>query len=165
MEIRYLRESDDRLAISKVYEESWKYVYKGIVPKEYLDSIQEGAWVSCLDTEGRYTLVMTDGQKIVGTSSFCRSRMTEMANYGEIISIYLLPEYMGKRYGRLLLNAVIHELKNMGFEEIFLWVLEDNHRARKFYEKSGFRKSNQYIEDCIGGKRLKEVQYCYELLC
>ena len=47
MEIRYLRESDDRLAISKVYEESWKYVYKGIVPKEYPDSIQEGAWVSC----------------------------------------------------------------------------------------------------------------------
>ena len=71
---------------------------------------------------------------------------------------------MRKRYGRLLLKAVIHELKNMGFEEIFLWVLEDNHRARRFYEKSGFRKSSQYIEDCIGGKRLKEVQYCYGLL-
>lgn len=140
MEIRYLRESDDRLAISKVYEESWKYAYKGIVPKEYLESIQEGAWVSCLDTEGRYTLVMTDGQKIVGTSSFCRSRMAEMANYGEIISIYLLPEYMGKRYGRLLLNAVIHELKNMGLKIFFCGYLRTIIVQENFMKNPGLGK-------------------------
>lgn len=32
MEIRYITSTDDRMAISKVYEESWKCAYKGIIP-------------------------------------------------------------------------------------------------------------------------------------
>ena len=162
MEIRYLEPTDDRQAISKIYEESWKYAYKGIVPQKYLDSIPAGNWAQGIHSEGRYTMVMTDGEKIVGTSSFCRSRMQEMSDYGEIVSIYFLPEYIGKGYGKLLLNAVIGELKNLSFQKVFLWVLEDNHRARHFYEKFGFRQSNHNMEICIGGKNLNEVQYCFK---
>ena len=40
MEIRLLRDSDDRVAVSRIYEESWKFAYKGIVPQAYLDSIR-----------------------------------------------------------------------------------------------------------------------------
>ena len=39
----------DKLAISRIYEESWKYAYKNIIPKDYLDFIEEGIWVSALD--------------------------------------------------------------------------------------------------------------------
>lgn len=159
MEIRYLRATDDRYAISKVYEESWRYAYKDIVPQEYLDSIPSGNWAQRIDTDSRYTMVMTDGERIVGTSSFGRSRSAEMPGYGEIISIYFLPEYMGKGHGKRLLDAVIYELKSMGFDEVFLWVLEDNRGARRFYEKFGFAHSDCNIETYIGGKRLKEVQY------
>ncbi|WP_218015478.1 hypothetical protein [Dialister micraerophilus] len=49
MEIRYITNSDDRLAISKIYEESWKYAYKGIIPQEYLNSIPEGRWSKNFD--------------------------------------------------------------------------------------------------------------------
>lgn len=58
MEIRYITQSDDRLAISKVYEESWKYAYQGIVPQDYLDSILEGQWVSHIEQADRKNLVM-----------------------------------------------------------------------------------------------------------
>lgn len=162
MEIRYLEPEDNRQAISKIYEESWKYAYQGIVPQEYLVSIPAGNWAQGIDSEGRYTMVMIDREKIVGTSSFCRSRMQEMSDYGEIVSIYFLPEYIGKGYGKLLLNAVIGELKNLSFQKVFLWVLEDNNRARHFYEKFGFRQSNHNMEICIGGKNLNEVQYCFK---
>ena len=64
-------------------------------------------------------------------------------------------------YGYRLLSKVVNELKNQGFEEVFLWVLEDNHRARKFYEKFGFLCTGDYIEDSIGGKELREVRYIY----
>lgn len=43
MEIRYITKSDDRFVISKVYEESWKYAYQGIVPQDYLTSIPRGS--------------------------------------------------------------------------------------------------------------------------
>lgn len=35
--------------------------------------------------------------------------------------------------------------------------MEDNHRARKFYEKFGFLCTGDYIEDSIGGKELREM--------
>lgn len=34
MEIRYINDKDDRIAISDIYEESWKHTYKGIIPQE-----------------------------------------------------------------------------------------------------------------------------------
>ena len=47
----------------------------------------------------------------------------------------------------------IKELKQRGFNKVLLWVLEENHRARKFYESNGFTCSEVYMEDNIGGKQ------------
>lgn len=135
LEIRYITEQDDRLAVSKVYEESWKYAYQDIVPQDYLNSIPEGQWASHIDQADRKSLLMLEDGMIIGTSSFGKSSMAEMNGFGEIISLYFLPNYMGKGYGRLLLQAVISELKKMGFDKVFLWVLEENRNARYFYEK------------------------------
>ena len=33
MEIRYVTKDDNPLEISKIYESSWKYAYKDIIPK------------------------------------------------------------------------------------------------------------------------------------
>lgn len=163
MEIRYLTPADDRMAISKIYEESWKYAYRGIVPKDYLDSIPEGRWASGLDRENRSTLVCVDGGKLVGTSSFCGSRFEQFPGWGEVISIYLLPDYMGKGLGRLLLESVISELKKLGYTDIFLWVLEENLRARRFYEQFGFSSTDDCLTQTIGGKDLREVRYTYHI--
>lgn len=160
MMIRLLSEYDDPLALSLVYEESWKHAYKGIIPQNYLDSIPHGRWAEAAKAEGRRSLVLTDGARIVGTSCCCRSRLPEMHDWGEIVSIYLLPEYMGKGHGRKLLTAAVDLLKDMGFKDIFLWVLEENLRARGFYEKMGFEPSGRYLDDNIGGKAVREMQYC-----
>lgn len=154
--------SDDRFAISKVYEESWKYAYKGIVPQDYLDSIPEGQWASHIEQADRKNLVMVQDGIIIGTSGFGKSRMAEMSGFGEIISLYVLPRYMGKGYGRLLLQAAVSELKKMGFNQVFLWVLEENQNARCFYEKCGFAQTERCLFSDVGGKKLKEVQYCYQ---
>lgn len=46
MTIRPQCSTDDPLAISRVYEESWKTAYRGIIPASYLDSIPAGHWVT-----------------------------------------------------------------------------------------------------------------------
>lgn len=162
MEIRRLMQSDDRLAISHIYEESWKYAYKGIIPQSYLDSIPQGCWAPKVDQKGIYSLVLIENDTLIGTSSYCRSRWAGFEEWGEIISIYLLPQHIGKGYGRHLLNAVVDELKKQGYEDIFLWVLEENMRARRFYEKCGFGFSGCSRKDNIGGKELVEMQYKLE---
>ena len=161
MEIRYITPADDKMTISRIYEESWKYAYKGIIPQDYLESLPEGRWVANLENSNGGTLVCVDNGRIVGTSSFCESRFNQFKGWGEIISIYLLPDYMGRGFGKVFFDSVIVELKKMGYRNIFVWVLEENLRARKFYEKEGFVMTDVYLDDNIGGKDVREIRYIY----
>lgn len=159
MEIRRLREEDDRNALSRIYEESWRFAYRGIIPRDYLDSIPKGQWAASADKPNISTLVLVADGEMVGTASFCLSRFEDMAGWGEIVSIYLLPDYMGKGLGKKLFAEAVRELEEMGFRDIFLWVLEENTNARRFYEKQGFVTNGKYLDDNIGGKSLREIQY------
>lgn len=163
MEIRDLLPSDDRFSVSRIYEESWRYAYKGIVPQGFLDGISEGSWVKNLEREGIFHLVAVEDGKLIGTSGYCRSRFEKYADFGEIISIYFLPDHMGKGYGKKLLAAVVEKLSKMGFRDVFLWVLEENHNARAFYERCGFFPSGEKMTSEIGEKVLTELQYCYHI--
>ena len=86
MEIRHIQENDDRLSVSNIYEEGWKFAYRGIVPQDYLDSIPPGRWVPYLDQDGVHSLMMTEDGKgllsfmILGRSypfTFCRNIWAE----------------------------------------------------------------------------------------
>lgn len=161
MEIRYMSSTDDKLSISKIYAESWKYAYRGMIPQDYLDSISEGQWVSYLSNPDRKTLLCLENDIMIGTSSFSNSRSEQFEGWGEIISIYLLPEYIGKGYGKQLIEFAVLELKKLGYDNIFLWVLEENSKARRFYEKAGFISTDDYINARVGGKEVKEIRYIY----
>ena len=159
MNIRYISPNDDPCEISNIYEQSWKHAYKGIIPQSFLDSIPSGKWVKSLDTPGRTHFVAEQGGRLIGTASICPSRWENHKSCGEIVSIYLLPEFMGKGHGRALFERCVSELTKQGFERIILWVLEENSRARRFYEKCGFVCTDEFIEDNIGGKPLREILY------
>lgn len=211
MRIRPVSDRDDRMAVSRVYEESWKEAYRNIVPQAYLDSIPAGAWCEAAFRPDVRSLVMTVGDEIVGTASYCKMRlfdimpdkfdssetknmkgkegeggaktgsiktsedsertknikdygdMKAVENCGEIVSIYFLPQYMGKGFGTLLMQAALAELKKMGYQSCCLWVLEENERARHFYEKMGFGPDGTYMEQEIEGKSLREMRYVLEL--
>ncbi len=161
IEIRFVEPSDDKMAISRIYERSWKYAYRGIIPQSYLDAIPEGRWVPSIDSPKRETLVCIEDDKMVGTCSFSESRLERFSGWGEVISIYLLPEHLGKGYGKALMESAISELKSRGFKNVYLWVLEENTRAIHFYEGFGFLRTDDFLETNIGGKDLREVRYIY----
>ena len=159
MEIRFLRPEDDLSEVSSIYEKSWKYAYRGIIPQDYLDSIPEGRWADRITKVGMHSLVMTDSGKMIGTAGFCRSRWEQYRDFGEIVSIYFLPEYIGRGCGTHLLNRCAEELRRLGFRQILLWVLAEKTSARAFYEKNGFLCTAESRSDRIGGKELLEIMY------
>lgn len=161
MEIRQMMHSDDIYSIAKIYVESWKFAYEGIIPQDYLDRLMPDIWVENLKKSERHSLIAIERGRYIGVASYSKSRMKEFADWGEIISIYLFPEYIGKGCGKKLLTAALTELKKLGYYHVFLWVLEDNVRARAFYENMGFAYSGKFLDDNIGGKKLREIQYCY----
>lgn len=159
MEIRPLKKSDSRLELSRIYEESWRFAYRDIVPRDYLDSIPAGRWARALDGAEWDSLVLVEREKLVGTACVCPSRWPDWPEFGEIVSLYLLPEYMGKGCGKPLLEAAVKTLAKRGCRDILLWVLEENRRARRFYEKAGFVFTGDFMDDTIGGKPLREILY------
>lgn len=159
MLIRHIDENDDLMSIREIYEKSWKSAYKGIVPMDYMESVPKERWGGKFGQNGRTDLVADCGDKLVGTASYCPSRWEKFSSCGEIVTIYLLPEYIGRGIGSQLMNACIQELEFMGYTEILLWVLEENYRARRFYEKHGFILTDEVMDDNIGGKPLREIMY------
>ena len=57
---------------------------------------------------------------------------------GEILAIYVVPELWSAGVGPALLRAGLAHLLRHGLGEIRLWVVADNPRARRFYERFGF---------------------------
>lgn len=60
MEIRYINQNDNLLEISNIYESSWKYAYKDIIPQEYLDSIPNGQWANSIGKAGMNNLILIE---------------------------------------------------------------------------------------------------------
>ena len=103
--------------------------------------------------------MLEEGGRLIGTARTGASRWPKYPDFGEIVSLYLLPEFMGRGYGRALLAAAVEALADQGYRDVLLWTLEENHRARRFYEKAGFTLSGDVMEDEIGGRPLREVLY------
>lgn len=159
MVIRYLTPEDAPLTVSNIYESGWKYAYRGIVPQSYLDSIPAGLWTAALHRPHlRHLVALEDGVPI-GTAGFGPSRWEAYPDYGEVVSLYLLPAYIGQGRGGLLLGRCVEELKGQGFDKILLWVLEENRPARRFYERNGFVWSGVLRRDTVGGRELGEALY------
>lgn len=162
MEIRYLSERDSLYEVSSVYERSWKHAYKGIIPQAWLDAIPAGRWADgCLRDKMNNLVAIEDG-RIIGVAGFCAARWKGYSEYGELVSLYLLPEYTGRGYGRDMLRYAVKELYSLGFRRVMLWALEENVRAGKFYEKYGFMPTEEYMADSFAGREVRERLYILE---
>lgn len=76
----------------------------------------------------------------------------------EIWRVYLIPKFWGSGVAKKLLEWGISEILKENFTNIELWVLEENIRARNFYEKMGFKYDNIFQITNMG-KELKELRY------
>lgn len=148
---------------SRIYAMSWKSAYRGIVPDDYLDLLPLDRWESKLG--GDYTdkfredYILSDGGVFIASSSICEARDKAYSGWGEIMSIYVMPEYFRKGYGKALFSFALERLSEMGYHNIYLWVLEENIRARKFYEANDFHANGDSALLNIGGKELIEIRY------
>ena len=63
------------------------------------------------------------------------------AGEGEIRAIYVHPAHWGKGAAEILFRSALKNLYIAGYNSVYLWVLKENGRARRFYEKMGLQAS------------------------
>lgn len=157
--------ADDVADISRIYALSWKTAYKGMVPQAFLDDLKEDNWMPMfrryLKDGSICALMICDGEEAVGCTAFGRSRDEKLHDWGEIVSVYLLPDYFGLGHGEALLKGAMDALVQQGYRHIYLWVLRGNDRARRFYEKHGFVCSGDECTVEIMGQSLVDLRYVW----
>ena len=94
---------------------------------------------------------------IVGFASCGESR--DAPGEGELYAIYALPVAWGTGAGPALMAAALTALRAGGFETASLWVLDDNPRARRFYEREGWVPDGGRREEEFLGVPVGEVRY------
>ena len=57
---------------------------------------------------------------------------------GELYALYVTPAWWSTGTGRALMGSVLAALEAERYRRVVLWVLADNARARRFYERAGF---------------------------
>jgi ribosomal protein S18 acetylase RimI-like enzyme len=153
---------DDSGQIARVHVASWRSTYEELLPGDFLDSLSEAdyteRWTRFIEGGASRVYVVEHEGEIVGFASGGRERAGETGFSGELYAIYVLDAFQGHGHGRELVRAVVTALRAMGFDDMIVWVLRDNQRARRFYERLG----GAYVRTqptTIGSATLEEVSY------
>jgi GNAT superfamily N-acetyltransferase len=89
-------------------------------------------WEEFLADDGVTVLVAEEDGAPTGVAG-CRSEWLD--------GLYVLPQWWSRGVGRALHDEVLDRLRADGCERCHLWVLEDNERARRFYERLGWAEN------------------------
>ena len=142
IEIKKMETEEEIRGKAFVHWRCWHEVYAGIIDQDYLDGMtlevcEERAfrWLDNL-------FVAKDNGRVVGFVGY-GDRGEEAPGVGEVFALYVLPEYFGKSVGRSLMEAALEQLKE--YPEVRLWVLKENKRAIRFYQKCGFCPDGEEI--------------------
>jgi GNAT superfamily N-acetyltransferase len=162
METIRIAQLEDCAAIAHIHVESWRTTYKDIIPVEHhpLYDQRLHLWQRVLSASSRegVTLVAVNEQgQLVGFVDGSRARHSDPEYQAELNAIYLLEEVQGHGLGRRLVQALVEQFLQMGYQSMMLWVLTQNPACR-FYEALGGVRIKT-ASDTIGGTSYEEVAY------
>jgi GNAT superfamily N-acetyltransferase len=164
----------DAPSIAALHVRAWQVAYAGVIPAEYLMGMDVEArtplrrkQIEELETPSAM-LVAADDEGIGGFTMVGRYRCDPDERVGpevgEVYGIYVHPARWSTRTGYALMQAAVAQLRETGFSDIRLWVLEENPRARRFYERFGYvtdGATKMFMVDRDGPHRAqaREVRY------
>jgi len=143
---------EDAAAIAEVHVRTWQAAYEHVFGAERLAGIdvagREG-FARRFATEADYdAFVAEDDGRIVGFVA-CGSAEDD-GDQRELFAIYVLPEAWGSTAASGLMHAALDAMRARGAPDAILWVLDDNPRARRFYEREGWSADGSAESEYLG---------------
>jgi ribosomal protein S18 acetylase RimI-like enzyme len=160
---------EDAHAIAEIHVLTWRAVYQGIVPADYLATLsvekREALWRDSIAKGTPELWVAKTEGRVIGWVAFgpCRDKGTP-PQVGEVWAIYVTASHWSSGVGRALWLTARERLQRHGYKSVSLWVLAENSRAIKFYLAAGFAPDLSSTKELtLGGKPLTEVRYEVEI--
>ena len=160
------KQRKDCISVAHVVTVAWNETYKGIVPDEFLNNLylneEERATNSYnkFNEKDNHQYVLEVDNKIVGFINVGLSDEEEYKNCGEIHALYIIKEYQGNGFSKLLIDAGIKELKSLGCNKMIIGCLVGN-PSNSFYQHIGGKPIKQRVFQKL---KLLENVYYFDIL-
>ncbi len=161
---------EDAPEIARVHIQTWRASYRGLMPDSILADLDTQArtllWKKNLSRPNVWIFVAVQEELVVGFCSLAlaRDEEEEAKTVAEVTSIYVDPDKWGKGCGKALSEAALQKARQCRFQEMVLWVLRENRRARDFYEHLGFQLDGAgNAKEFAPGFLIPQVRYRLEL--
>jgi ribosomal protein S18 acetylase RimI-like enzyme len=180
----------DAPQIAAVMRDSWFAAYEGIIARQLIDqattpdggarvrqSFRTRPWQRMIAAVARHPRPAAGADAapgIVGYASFGperdvlgtswphpRTAAGAEGRVAELYALYVRPAWWSTGTGRALMDQVLTRLSAAGYRYMTLWVLEDNARARRFYERAGFAPDD--ARHLLGDFGVTEIRYRRDL--
>ena len=162
MDIREATTADAAL-ISRIIATSWRKAYQGLIDPVYLSRLPEAYWLpsmrAWLESGRMYGYIAEVDNQAVGCIIYGRGRDEDHADWGEIVSLYLLPEFEKQGVGHALLTAALDALHADGYDRVYLWCIEGNAHAEQFYQQHGFTRDSGCVRYKIGSGEVTDIRF------
>ncbi len=152
--IRMAKATDAR-GLAEVRVRGWQVGYEGIVDAGFLSAMSvdqnEERWAEIIEARGEQIRVAIVQGRVVGFASSGPYRVesgndktlnttvfAEPGSIGELYGFYVHPDSWGTGVADELHDHALNTLRADGWMRLKLWVLADNARARRFYERHGW---------------------------
>jgi len=128
------------------FYDTFAHLYRPEDLAQFLDQFTPEAWAAEFSGPGFcFRVAEVDGEVVafvkLGPSSL---PIESSRRFIELRQIYVLKDHHGTGLAKALTDWAIEEARARGFEEIYLTVYIDNHRARRFYDRYGFEPVGRY---------------------
>ncbi|HZC29000.1 MAG TPA: GNAT family N-acetyltransferase [Gaiellaceae bacterium] len=151
----------DAEGIAQVHVRTWQAAYAHVFPADELANLsverRRALWAEYLGRDDVGIFVDESGGAVTGFVSVGASGDDDAE--GELYAIYVEPARWGTGVGRALIEAGEERLRELGHRDVVLWVLDDNPRARRFYESAGWSADGTRRPIAFLGVEVPEVRY------
>jgi GNAT superfamily N-acetyltransferase len=165
----------DAPTLAAIRVASWRAGYAGIVPDDVLAALdvdhESARWEVILrdgPDRGQHVEFVEDRGRVVGYAAIGPYRSHDVdpdrpaeddPPAGELMAFYLHPLAWGSGAADPLLDRAESILAAHGHAEPVLWVFEDNARARRFYERHGWRSDGTVSSISFGEVHPVDLRY------
>ncbi|WP_020119125.1 GNAT family N-acetyltransferase [Streptomyces canus] len=156
--------------VSEIRIRGWQRAYRGLLPQPFLDALSVKG-----DTERRRARFGRGGGSVVDLVADRDGEILGWACHGpyrdgerrtedaELYAIYVDARRYGSGLGHALLQESVRRCTRAGHPRMLLWVVKGNTRARRFYERQGFRTDGAEDPYEVDGVAVPEVRYVKDL--
>jgi ribosomal protein S18 acetylase RimI-like enzyme len=158
--------AEDAEPIARLHAESWRTAYRGILSDDFLDNdvvedrraLWDVRFANPIPQRG--VIVIEDEGGIAG---FICVEGLEDARWGSLIdNLHVAPDRKHSGIGRTLMREGSSWLtEHYGEAPVYLWVLEANSNARRFYERLGASNAETVLNKTADGVINRSCRYTW----